>query len=336
MAERRPTQLAPVSGALKTVELIRQSFHSVLAALDRTRDMLNAEATYYESLCHSCEQLLSIIDLSPVKGFTKSQYEKQSMWISFCSIHEAITQLQGTLFGTSISAIKAKVGVIGKKMSEFELKSRNHLQDLRKVIHKCENELQAAQKTPLRDSEMVPFDAILAHGSQAHQIALKAIESICEIEQRVVNDVSSLAGFQTELILEEDKIISDVTDRLTEGLPFVDVKKPLPPRVLPEDINIKVIQVEVKALFFDLKCFIGPPTHFSSHKVPRVWKDGPTMKSFHARVWRDYNTVETDEVCIRKKEIVTVLQAPASWYWRVQKADGKQGYVPSEILEPIE
>ena len=336
MNERRLTQVAPTTGPLKTIDLIRQCFHNVLAALDRTRDMLNAEATYYESLCHSCEQLLGIIDMSPIKGFTKAQYEKQSMWISLCSLHEAFTALHTSLFGTAISALKAKMGTIGKKYSDFELKSRTHLQDLRKIIHKCEAELVAGQKPICRESVQNTVECILGHGSKAHQNVGKAIESMCEVEQKVAADLVALATFQTELILEEDKIISEVTEKLTEGLPLVDVKKPLPSRSLPDDINIKVIQNEVKALFFDLKSFLGPPTHFAAHKVPHLWKEEKAIRSFHARVWRDYNTIEEQEVCVRKKEIVLVLQAPPLWYWFVQKTDGKQGYVPCEILEPIE
>jgi hypothetical protein len=117
-------------------------------------------------------------------------------------------------------------------------------------------------------------------------------------------------------------------------MPFAEAPPPQK-RILSNEEAIWVVRPQIMARFFELKSFVRTPRTLIHELVPKLWHNEQGRQPFFARVWVDCLGNE-ENLSVKKKETVRVLETPNTPYWFCQKISGEKGFVPSAVLEPVE
>jgi hypothetical protein len=325
---------------LKIVNAIQSSFTQISSALEQIRHNLLADVTYYDALEKAAQQICGLYDSPSTGPLCDADIAKHPMALVFARIQASLNVLRSEISSKILPGLRDKLQRTQQASQKFDSFAKSLLARVRRAIQTFETEFGETQAS--RQSLSTPADFIKDHSDFArgtHDAVMTLFDRLSEIEAEAIKELSEMSEFQRFMQLAETELVAIGTAILTRDFPFLtDVE--LTPRTVPKEESIEFIKTRIRGLFFDLKSFVGP-TRALKHELTG-WVAPTDFSPFQARVWSDYaaappeQTAPGKEISVKRREAVYVVEAPQAPFWLVQRADGKEGLVPADILEPME
>ena len=166
-----------------------------------------------------------------------------------------------------------------------------------------------------------------------HMMYRNIYNSISTSEQKIFHELDNIDQYIVSALQDENKLLSIFTKKINKVILFDLSEFPTKCRTLPENQTVSYFKDNLIKKFYQLKSF-SAPHEFSPQKAFEYESD-EIIKPFYARVWKNYEKKTTEEISVKKKEIVFVIRT-TPYYWYIIKQNKEQGYLPIEILEPLD
>ncbi|OHS93919.1 hypothetical protein TRFO_39921 [Tritrichomonas foetus] len=306
---------------------------------------VNADIDYLNNLCYYGKQIMMILDPKEFSDLpTNEGFRKQPMSLTFSTIHDSMNQAIQYLTNKTLPELERQKSELSNKIKEINNFAESNINILTKIYDSYfthSNHFFHKREDSSLDLNQVIRCGMTENDEKSLEISISRSFHFKYMELfKVVLDQESMTYWHLEmfhksylaLVQDEDDTICAATKEIYACFPNIELKEIRNKQ--NDEENIIRQKSQIAAAFFKLKSFTGTPKLPNIEMVPKIWKENGGI--FFARVWSDYDAKNDDEVTLRKKEIVKVTKANLTPFWLVEKADGKVGYAPCTILEPVE
>jgi hypothetical protein len=326
--------IVPMS-LLRVLDRMQACFNAVPACFEQHRQNLQLELAHYENIQKLAAQLASGLEVPGPGSFTDSDIARQPMGNTFFVVKNACARLSDELANTTLPGLRDKLVQLTKLFPKWDSFQKAQMADLRRLLQQYDGEFEQILRWKRQMTKAAQYaESTFEFGQKSHISCAKLFEGFKSAEQTALQELKKNEDLQRALVAQEDQLIGGATEVLYAALPFAEPPPVQRRAIAPED-SIWAIGAELAGLFLELRSFIGTARVLPGEFAPKSWTEERDMQPFYARVWADCEGAG-EVLEVKRKEIVQVLAAPNSPYWRCQRASGEQGYVHAAVLEPVD
>jgi hypothetical protein len=319
----------------RLLDRIQACFNAVPACFEEHRQDLQLELAHYENIQKAAAQLATALDLAGPGSFSDADIAKQPMGNTFFVVKNSYARLGDELANSTLPGLRDKLVQISKLFPKWDAFQKAQMADLRRLLQQYETEFEQILRWKRQMTTASQFcEATFEFGTKGHIVCVKLFEGMKSAEQATMQELKKTEDFQRALVAQEDLLIGGATEVLYAALPFAE-PPPVQKRPIATEDSIWAIGAELSGLFLEMRSFIGANRVLQGEFAPKSWAEEREMQPFYARIWADCEGAG-EVLAVRRKEIVQVLAARNSPYWRCQRASGEQGFVLAAVLEPLD
>jgi hypothetical protein len=320
---------------LRFVDRIQACFNAVPTCFEQHRQDLQLEVTHYENIQRIAAQLAPVLDLPSPGSFSDSDIAKQPMGNTFFVVKNASARLTDELANSTLPGLRDKLVQISKRMPKWDTFQKGQIGDLRHLLQQYDTEFDQILRWKRQMTRATQYaESTFEFGQKCHIVVAKLFEGVKSAEIATIQELKKTEDFQRALVAQEDLLIGSATEVIYAAMPFAE-PPPVQKRTIAHEDSIWAIGAELSGIFLEVRSFIGTTRVLPGEFAPKIWVEEREMQPFYARVWADCEGAG-EVLAVTRKEIVQVLSAPNSPYWRCQKVSGDQGYVLAAVLEPVD
>ena len=319
----------------KIISSLQKYLNKTSRLYDVYKTNINDDISYFENAQRVIGNLIQGLNFKSDPQYTSHPMYKQPVGSAMQDLVKSFTEINNVITLDVLPALRQYVGQTQVNKVTLDKNIERNIDSLKKALLKYHERKTAINKT--RDSKDM-LDLVKSQctttGLESSQNFMDVIGEIGRIEELIMKELTTQEDCLAKLKSNEDKIMIAVSTRIQKSIPYlkeVFVKRQI------EDINtVAYFRYFITEALLQLKC------SFTSSHVPhresaaRKWLTEDKMEPFYARVWEDFEPKSENEIAVLKKERVKVTQAGFNNYWFIQKTNNTSGYVPVDILEPIE